>query len=76
VIVHTFGPVEAHCFHFEQSFARPGLAIGQILDMKDFGTTKLVETDSFRHVRISPAARDEDPLKHVAIYARALTTFL
>ena len=49
VIVHAFGPVKAHCFDLEQNFTRTGLALGQIFDMKDFGTTELVETDSFRH---------------------------
>jgi hypothetical protein len=48
-IVHAFGPVKAHCFHLEQNFLRTGLALGQIFNMKDFGTTELVETDCFRH---------------------------
>jgi hypothetical protein len=50
VVVHAFGAVKAYCFHLEQNFARTGLALGQIFNMKDFGTTELVETDSFWHV--------------------------
>jgi hypothetical protein len=48
VIIHAFGPVEAHCFHLEQNFTRTGLALGQIFDMKDFGTTELAKTNGFR----------------------------
>jgi hypothetical protein len=55
VIEHALGPVEAHCFHLERNFAGTGLALGHIFDMKDFGTTGLVETDRFRHdVDFSP----------------------
>ena len=33
----------------KRNFTRTGPALGQIFDMKDFGTTELVETDRFRH---------------------------
>ncbi len=49
VIVHAFGPVKAHCFDLELNFTWTGLALGQIFNTKDFGTTKLVESDGFRH---------------------------
>jgi hypothetical protein len=49
VKVHAFGPVKTHCFYLEQNFTRTGLALGQIFKVKDFGTTKLIETDRFGH---------------------------
>ena len=54
VIVHTFGPVKAHCFDLELNFTRTGLALGQIFNTKNIGTTKLVESDGFRHGEDTP----------------------
>jgi hypothetical protein len=41
--------VEAHCFHIEQHFTGTGHAPRQIFDVKNFGTTKLLDTDGSRH---------------------------
>jgi hypothetical protein len=39
VIVHAFGPVEAHRFDLEQNMTSTGSALGLIFDVKDFRTT-------------------------------------
>jgi hypothetical protein len=75
VIVHTFSPVNAHCFHLKQNFTGTGLALGPIFHMKDFGTTVLVETNSSRHnADLTSREEDADCLKRVANLARAPTT--